>query len=150
MAKAGRSASALVDELTAQVRAEVLGSFRPALERLASAVAELEIAMLGGKKRGRPAKSAGAAPAAKPAKRGKGRKRGRMVKRGAIKEYVRQALASEGKPVTMAQLRDAMLKIGEYKSRDPKSLYTQLTRTCKEMSDVAKSANGTYSLKAKK
>jgi hypothetical protein len=151
MARVAKSTDELVEQLTAEVRAEILASIRPLLQSLGEAAAGIEsalaagkIAARGGRRRGRPPKSPSAVKST-TARRSKGGK----LPRGSMRKAIIQVFQGASGPVTLAALRNGVMEQAGYKRRDPKSLYTQIVGSIPKIPGVAKTAKGEYVYKGK-
>ena len=137
------SADSLIAEATEAVKAELLSQLAPITEKIASAVAELEKALCGaekGKRTGRPKKAVVSKTAPKRSKK--------RTPRGALLSAVKDTLAGSETPLSLADIRNAILKTSTFKGHDPKTLYTQIAQAVKKIQGVKKSAAKKYTLKA--
>ena len=159
MADLTKSADALISEVTATVKRELLSELLPITQRIAAASAELEKALSGkrggarrgrkpGPKPGSKRKKKGAAKAAAPAKAKRGRPRkAKRNPRGALQECIRKALGGAKGGLTFAGIRDEVLKAPMFMGRNGKTLYTQIVQAVGKMTEVKKGANKKYLLK---
>ncbi len=165
MAAPGLSTNDLLARIAADVRSEIAGSLSSAVQKAVDALAAVQAALEGGKKggkrRGRPpgsgrkpgrppqtakGKRPGRPSSSAPQKAGNGNKR----KRGALKEILTQIVSSAPSPMTLARIRDAVMKRPGYKGRNPKTLYTQIVVAINKIDSIVKSPEGTYTSKVRK
>lgn len=143
MADLTKSAGALIAEVRAAVSKELLESLRPIVKKMTEAAEDLERA-LGGMvkpKAGRPGRKAKAVAAPKVA-RGK-----RPINpRGSLQTAIREALQKAKAGLRLSNLCDQVLEDKRFKGRDKKGLYNQIAGALNVMTDVAKTADKSYTL----
>ena len=141
MANLKKSAGDLIAELSAAARQEILDTLRPRLDKITSAIAELESAIKsGGKPRaqhGRPRKGTAGRPAA-----------GKRIPRGALKESVRAILAGAPEGIKLASIRDRLMRKALFRHRNSKTIYAQIVHAVQTIDGAHKTGRGTYALGA--
>jgi len=148
-------AKSLIADVTAKVKKQLLDSLIPITRKIAEAASELEATLT------KPARRAG--------RRGRGRRRGRAPKgrravartgaakpkrartrnpRGTLQAGIRRVLHSEGGPLSLAGIRNEVMKNARFRGRNAKTLYTQIVQAVKKLADIQKTSQGLYALKA--
>ena len=139
MAKRNASALALIDEISANAKAELASELRPTLSQIVAALNKLEGALGGaGSRRGRPK---GKKRAIK-SRVGSGRaKAGKRAPRGALEAAIRRALSS-GSPLKIVAITDRVHKSQVFRRHDRKNLYSMITQGLSKLAGVRKTAKG--------
>ena len=176
MADLSKSADSFLAEVSANVKKELYDVIAPITRKIADAVNELERALGAGKspavtssvaaapaRRGRkPGRPAKAAAAVKPAGR-RGRppkvvaaaqpaakttaKPGKRSARGAMQNDIRALLQKAGRPLSLTDLRNEIMKNAPFKGRNPNTVYTQIVQTIKRIPEIERTNDRKYRLR---
>ncbi|MCX7014932.1 MAG: hypothetical protein NTW86_20665 [Candidatus Sumerlaeota bacterium] len=148
MADLSKSGVEFLNQVSAQVKKDILGSIAPAMKRIQDAVKDLEAALSGGAAkavRGRRGRKPGRRAAAAVAKAAPAGQRQRSP-RGTLLKLLVAALKGSEKPMTLTNLRDTLLKNPLFRGRNPKNVYTQIVMGIKRIPGAVKTPDG-YVLK---
>ena len=150
------SAATLLADVTEKVKNDLLASLAPITQKIVAAANELESALSGpaarvarrgpgGRKgparRTRAARKTGAAPAKAKAALGRN-------PRGTLQKAIRSVMQGAGAALSLAGIRNEVLKSSMFRGRNPKTLYTQIVQGVKRIPEIQKTDKGLYAIKA--
>jgi len=148
MADLPKSGVEFLNQVSAQVKKDILASIAPAMKRIQDAVKDLEAALSGSVAKAAPGRR-GRKPGVKlgrpPVKAAPAGQRQRSP-RGMLVKLIAVALKGAEKPMTLANLRDALLRSPHFHGRNPKNVYTQIVMGIKKVQGAVKTPDG-YVLK---